>query len=357
MARALRVEYEGAWYHVMARGNRREAIFLEEGDQAMMMETLGEACEKSGWEVHAWVLMGNHFHVVIRTPRANLVGGMKWFMNTYTRRLNCAHRLWGRVFGDRYKALVIEPPEHEGESDYLEQALWYLHLNPVRAGLVRRGTDGRWQWGAYEWNSLVQGYGVAKCKRPSWMRVETGLGLAGLTDSPSGRRAYRRIGDRLAAEWRVTDARERRDKTGVVEGGGRQRASRGWCLGGVGFRDWLLERIGDGFSEKRNRNYRSGVQGHDHGRARAEWLIDAGSDCFGVDEEALRQARGSEPKRLAIVDAIWRQTNVSQAWIAERLGLRSAANVSRQLHVGRETLEKRLGRKTWQQWQTRIKNC
>ncbi|MCC6353519.1 MAG: transposase, partial [Verrucomicrobiae bacterium] len=79
MARALRVEYEGAWYHVMARGNRREAIFTGEEDREMMVGTLGEACGKSGWEVHAWVLMGNHFHFVIRTPRANLVEGMRWF--------------------------------------------------------------------------------------------------------------------------------------------------------------------------------------------------------------------------------------------------------------------------------------
>jgi len=103
MARLVRSEFEGAWYHVMARGNRREAIFEDNGDCESMLEVLGEVCERTGWQVHAWVLMGNHYHFVLHTPEANLVAGMKWFMNTYTRRFNCRHRRWGRLFGDRYK--------------------------------------------------------------------------------------------------------------------------------------------------------------------------------------------------------------------------------------------------------------
>ncbi len=349
MARVVRVEYEGAWYHVMARGNRREAIFLEEGDRGMMVETLGEACEKSGWEVHAWVLMDNHFHFVIRTPRANLVEGMKWFMNTYTRRLNSAHRLWGRVFGDRYKALVIEAPEHGGELDYLRQVLWYVHLNPVRAGLMRRAKDGR--WGSYGWSSLVQAYGVTKGKRPPWMRVGTGLNLEGLSDSASGRRAYRRIGDRLANEWKASEARKRKDPAEREGGYGARSLSHGWYLGGAGFRDWLLDRLEEDLQEKQSRNYRGGPQGHDHGLARAEWLLQAGCRCFGVKEEAMRGARGGDPRRLAVADAIWRQTNVGQGWIAERLGMRTAANVSQQLRRCRDTLGQRLGAKAWKEWQ------
>ena len=76
MPRKLRVEYEGAIYHVMNRGDRREAIFLEDEDRQLFLETLGQACEKTGWQAHAWCLMGNHFHLVLQTPRANLVAGM-----------------------------------------------------------------------------------------------------------------------------------------------------------------------------------------------------------------------------------------------------------------------------------------
>ena len=81
MARSVRIEYAGAYYHVMARGNRREAIFEDETDRRFFLKCLSEACERTGWQVHAWVLMSNHYHLFIETPEANLVEGMKWQMN------------------------------------------------------------------------------------------------------------------------------------------------------------------------------------------------------------------------------------------------------------------------------------
>ncbi|MEM8569059.1 MAG: transposase, partial [Bacteroidota bacterium] len=86
----------------MARGDRRESIYHNDEDRKLFLETLGEACGQTGWRVHAWVLMDNHYHLVIETPEANLVAGMKWLQNTYTRRFNAAHKLWGHVFGGRY---------------------------------------------------------------------------------------------------------------------------------------------------------------------------------------------------------------------------------------------------------------
>jgi putative transposase len=91
MARKLRVEYPGAIYHVMNRGDRREPIFKDDGDRQRLVETLGEACTKTGWQVHAYVLMLNHFHLVVETPQPNLVAGMKWFLGTYTSRFNRRH--------------------------------------------------------------------------------------------------------------------------------------------------------------------------------------------------------------------------------------------------------------------------
>jgi REP element-mobilizing transposase RayT len=84
MARKLRVQYAGAIYHVMNRGDRREPIFKDDADRKRFLETLGEACQKAGWRLHAWCLMSNRFHLVIETPQANLVAGMKWFLGTYT---------------------------------------------------------------------------------------------------------------------------------------------------------------------------------------------------------------------------------------------------------------------------------
>ena len=88
MPRKLRVEYPGAIYHVMHRGDRRESIFRDEEDRKLFLLTLGQCCGKTDWQVHAWCLMPNHFHLVVETPRANLVARMKWFLGTYTARFN-----------------------------------------------------------------------------------------------------------------------------------------------------------------------------------------------------------------------------------------------------------------------------
>ena len=82
MPRKLRVEYAGAIYHVLNRGDRREAIFLDRADREMFLATLAGVCRKTGWQVHAYCLMGNHFHMVVETPRPNLVAGMRWFLGT-----------------------------------------------------------------------------------------------------------------------------------------------------------------------------------------------------------------------------------------------------------------------------------
>src|SRR5213593_1680583 len=92
MARKVRVEYPGAIYHIVSRGNHREAIFRDDEDREQFISTLAEACAKTGWQVHALCLMSNHFHMVVETPRANLIAGMKWLLGTYTSRFNRRHK-------------------------------------------------------------------------------------------------------------------------------------------------------------------------------------------------------------------------------------------------------------------------
>ena len=106
--RKLRVEYPGAIYHVMNRGDRREEIFRDDEDRLRFLGTLSEACVKTGWQVHALCLMPNHFHLVVETPQPNLVAGMKWFLGTYTARFNRRHKVFGHLFSGRYKALVVD---------------------------------------------------------------------------------------------------------------------------------------------------------------------------------------------------------------------------------------------------------
>ena len=168
MPRAPRIQFEGAVYHVMARGNRREPIVIEDSDRKMFCDTFAEACGMTGWEVFAWVLLDNHYHAVFRTPKANLVDGMKWLQNTFTRRINAKHRLWGHLFGGRYRSILVENRDYGGAvwRDYLRTVIDYVHLNPARAGLV----DGsEHSCSDYQWSSLSNGFLVPPSKRPSWL--------------------------------------------------------------------------------------------------------------------------------------------------------------------------------------------
>jgi REP element-mobilizing transposase RayT len=131
MPRNLRIEFPGAFYHVMARGNRRETIFHDDDDRRFFLSTLSEACGMTGWRVHAWVLMGNHYHLFIETPEANLVAGMSWLQNTVTRRYNVRHMAWGRLFGDRYKAVLVE--EKWGQGANLDKMIHIPTLTVCRA--------------------------------------------------------------------------------------------------------------------------------------------------------------------------------------------------------------------------------
>ena len=107
MPRKLRLEYPGAIYHVINRGDRREDIFGDDQDRLCFLATLGEACQKARWQIHAYCLMRNHFHLVVETPEANLVAGMKWFLGVYTKRFNIRHKWCGHLFAGRYKALMV----------------------------------------------------------------------------------------------------------------------------------------------------------------------------------------------------------------------------------------------------------
>ena len=107
MPRKLRIQYPGAMYHVMSRGNRREDVFLDDVDRQDFLKTLAEACQKTGWQIHAYCLMGNHYHLVLETPNANLVPGMAWLQGAYTIRLNHRHKLIGHVLSGRYKAQLV----------------------------------------------------------------------------------------------------------------------------------------------------------------------------------------------------------------------------------------------------------
>ena len=164
----------------MARGNQGRDIYADERDRKLWLATLGEPCEKSGWRIHAWVMMNNHYHLLLETPEANLVAGMKWLQGTYTQRYNSRHEVLGHLFQGRYKAVLVEP---EG-GNYFAVVSTYIHLNPARARLIRVGKErlGRYRWSSYPW------YVRAGAARPGWFVTERVLGNLGLP--PEARKGY-----------------------------------------------------------------------------------------------------------------------------------------------------------------------
>ena len=220
MARKLRVEYPGAIYHVMNRGDRREPIFKDDEDRVQFVATLAEACLKTGWQVHAYCLMPNHFHLVVETPRANLVAGMKWFLGVYTSRFNRRHQLFGHLFSGRYKSLIVEG----SGTGYLKTVCDYVHLNPVRARLI--GEDQRLE--SYRWSSYPA-YLLAPARRPAWLRTDRLLGeWAVAKDNASGRRMF-------AVQMESRRAGERDQEYKALR--------RGWFLGNKLFRKELLAQM------------------------------------------------------------------------------------------------------------------
>src|SRR5690242_1381803 len=108
MPRKLRLEFPGALYHVINRGNYRAHVFGTEGARRAFECCLFEACQKSKWVLHAYVIMGNHFHLALETPEGNLAAGMQWLQSTYATRFNRLRDERGHLFQGRYKALVVE---------------------------------------------------------------------------------------------------------------------------------------------------------------------------------------------------------------------------------------------------------
>ena len=130
MARQLRIEFPGALYHVLSRGNERNPIFKKDSDRALFIATLKDSAELAGVEVISYVLMDNHYHMIIETPNANLSRFMRHFGLTYTVRFNKKYGRSGHLFQGRYKAILVEADEYAAELSR------YIHLNPLRADIV-----------------------------------------------------------------------------------------------------------------------------------------------------------------------------------------------------------------------------
>jgi REP element-mobilizing transposase RayT len=177
MARPLRLQFPGAVYHVTARGNAQQAIFLDEQDRRRFVECLAKEVEQQRWLLYAWCLMDNHYHLLFETPEPNLVAGMRRLNQVYTQGFNRRHGRVGHVLQGRYKSIVVE------KQSYLLELIRYVVLNPVRAGMVETAED--WLWSSYR---ATAGLAAA----PPWLQVTWVLANFG-AEREAARAAYRRF--------------------------------------------------------------------------------------------------------------------------------------------------------------------
>jgi putative transposase len=164
MARPIRIEYPGAVYHIIYRGNNRQAIFRDDADRKRYLEKLSLYCQEKNVDLLSYCLLSNHVHLLVETPEGNLSKMMQAFQTSYTVYFNKRHGRTGHVFEQRYKARVVD------KDNYLLQVSRYIHLNPVSARIVERPQDFRWS----SYGSYLKGKGLTGLKTESVLAYFSG---------------------------------------------------------------------------------------------------------------------------------------------------------------------------------------
>lgn len=281
----------------MSRGDRRRDIFCDDIDRRHFLDTLAKEVAQQRWRLYAYCLMGNHYHVLVETPEANLVAGMRRLNGVYTQFFNRRHNLVGHVLQGRYKSVIVD------RDAYLLELARYIVLNPVRAGLVRDAKD--WPWSSYRGTA-----GLAPV--PHWLSVDAIAGQFG-DHSVVAQQVYRdfvRDGVRAPSPW------------GELQGQS--------YLGGESFLREIKGLLADG-------PYKRSVARAqcDLARPSGESLLDGIADTFGVDAGAIATRR-HQPAFRAWVYLLRRASNLSLRDAALRAGV-SQGRVS-QIQREMETL-------------------
>lgn len=181
MARPLRIAYPGAYYHVTSRGNEQKDVFKSRKDREKFLEYLASATQRYGAVIHAYCLMTNHYHLLLETPLGNLSQIMRHINGAYTTSFNVKRKRAGHLFQGRFKAILVEADAYAAELSR------YIHLNPVRAGIVKRPED-------YPWSSY-RGY-IGQSQAAEWLKADFILGYFGQRGAEAGAR-YRTFVEEL----------------------------------------------------------------------------------------------------------------------------------------------------------------
>jgi len=295
MARRLRLQFSGAVYHVINRGNYRRDLFESTGAAEAFLRALGEVGVRYGWQIHAYVVMRNHFHLAVTTPEPNLVDGMHWLQSAYATRFNRFRSERGHLFQGRYQALLIE------DASALCRVVDYIHLNPVRASLVPVE-----QVAAFRWSSLAR---FVKTERPAWLNPGQWLAQTGLADEPTGWRQY--VAELIAQAGTPMSEQEEGE------------LCRGWAIGTDGWRRTLAAShahlaIDPGMAREEVQELK---------QARWAATLERLLAASGQSREQLRADPKGAKWKIDLANRLRHETGASHRWIAETLHMGSVSSV------------------------------
>jgi len=304
MARALRIEYAGALYHITSSGDRGDPIVRTDEDRARFVELLGETAVKYGVKVHAWILMDDHFHLLAETPRGNLSAAMHFFNTAYSNRYKARHGLRGRVFAGRFRAVLVE------KEAFLGPLSAFIHSVPVRSGTAARLE-------AHLWGSFAAYAGRAAA--PAWLWTQDLLAL-----HADGRAGYLKFVRQAARDWRP-------EHLAALQGSNA-------ILGGRAFQRAALDRARKALHGREERE----LPDLKHlGAWDPESLIGRITAVFGVSREMLFQRRRGNPWRKLMIYALKKYTDLSLKAVGAIMGMDYAAVSQMAVRFEREAAEQK----------------
>ena len=305
MARKPRIQFLGAHYHVLSRGNYRKDLFTVSRTGEQFEKALSEVSERCGWRLHAYVIMSNHYHLALETPKGNLVEGMRWLQGTFGNRFNKFTGEHGHVFQGRYKSLLVEP------GGPLLGLVNYIHLNPVRAGLL--SVEQLKQYPLSSYPKLFKRTVVAPLVRKDF------LTQAGFPDSVSGMRRYAEL---LQLQEEAGPAK----KTELEK-----KYTRGWAIAGKAYKQDLK----DDFKKMEVAKDWGGEELRELNELVFEEITQRQLKKRRKTDQDLQTALKSASWKIAIARELRKHTSATNPWIAQRLNMGHPSHVSR--HVNRTT--------------------
>ena len=283
MARPLRIEYEGALYHITARGNERKRIYFGKADYERFKKYLSEAEIKYGILLHCYILMSNHYHLVLETPEGNLSKVMHFIHGSYTTYVNITRKRSGHLFQGRYKAIVVDKDNH------LLELSRYIHLNPVRAGMVKKPED-------YSYSSYRS---YISNDKDEIVTQEFILGMLSGKEADAKKRYKRFVESAIGVELESP-------LKGIYGG---------MILGGERFIKDILKKLNNDSLNKEDVSHRKALKA----AIRMEDILATISKQFNISEDELLRANSGEMRKIAIY-MIKKHTGTTNKHIGELFG-------------------------------------